>query len=386
MVPDRLDHVNRHEAAGRVAFWGEMIGLALAVALVASAANAASDPSKDWIEGFAAGSLDRGFGIEVSDIELRGSVLHVWIAKRPQDLQLDTVVRSLLDIRGVDEVRIYASGGDAEPIAQGATPASGEPEAVQGGGLELFPKSELFAPLAADPRWPRFALGVLWYLDDPELSEVASVSFGETFPLLRLPLGASGDLELGIQGGVFSVFDLGAASFDLVNSDFLGGLFVSHRFGDASATLRVYHQSSHLGDEFVLRDRANRVNLSFEVVELLFDYGPTDWLRVYGGAGALVHREPALDRWLTQMGVEVESPQALLGGRLRPVASLDLQLREESRWKADVSLNWGFQIEHPRLRRLRLRLLGEYYSGRSPNGQFFVRRIETIGVGLHAQF
>jgi len=30
--------------------------------------------------------------------------------------------------------------------------------------------------------------------------------------------------------------------------------------------------------------------------------------------------------------------------------------------------------------------LGEYYNGRSPNGQFFARKIHSWGTGLHLEF
>src|SRR5206468_4311643 len=123
-------------------------------------------------------------------------------------------------------------------------------------------------PLLADPRQPHFSASYQWYLDDPGLAHVGSATFGETFALFGGDL-LGGRWEIGGLGGVFSIFDLGAASYDLVNSDFRAGLTASARHDGLSAQLRLYHQSSHLGDEFLLHNVVHRINVSYEGLELL---------------------------------------------------------------------------------------------------------------------
>ncbi len=59
-----------------------------------------------------------------------------------------------------------------------------------------------------------------------------------------------------------------------------------------------------------------------------------------------------------------------------------MQRHEEADWDTDYSLRAGLQFENRRLGGRRLQLLGEYYRGRNPNGQFFAREIEYLGVGL----
>lgn len=360
-----------------------------------SANSSSSLPSDEWIAGFATATLIREFEISPRAVGVDAGLLRVTIDALPATAEIDTVVRSLLEVPGVESVEIVLVGsGDgsegrpAPPIASGADAdgATPSPEPAGDRRPQFLPSSKLFAPLIADPRWPRFALSAIWYLDDPELGLAGEASFGVNLPLVRFPTASRGDFELGIAGGVFSVFDFESESFDLINSDFVGGLFGSYRFGDASATLRFYHQSSHLGDEYLLRDPVERVNLSFEVLDLLLSYDIRPWLRAYGGGGLIVHREPSIDRGLLEVGTEIESPRAWLGGWLRPFAALDLQFREESDWKTDLSLAWGLELEHPRLRRTPVALVAEYYRGRSPNGQFYVRRIETIGIGAQVDF
>src|SRR5205823_11041660 len=67
----------------------------------------------------------------------------------------------------------------------------------------LLPGGSLFKPLIADPRWPHFAASYQHHLRDPQLVDVAAVSFGETFSLYRDRLGR-GWWEVGVQAGVRS--------------------------------------------------------------------------------------------------------------------------------------------------------------------------------------
>src|SRR5207245_1520060 len=132
-----------------------------------------------------------------------------------------------------------------------------------------------------------FGASYQYYLNDRDLKNVGAVSFGETVTLYRDRFRGVW-WELGIQAGVFAVFDLDAVSKDLVNADYLVAAVVGARYGSFSAQGRLFHQSSHVGDEFLLRNRVkNRINLSYESVDLKASYDFSDAFRVYAGGGYL---------------------------------------------------------------------------------------------------
>jgi hypothetical protein len=271
--------------------------------------------------------------------------------------------------------------------AAAGTAGAAETGAESAPELGLLPSGELFRPLIADPRWPHTSVAYQRYFGDGELRQVGAASFGESFAVWRGAFSDGSRWELGLQGGVFSIFDLEAESFDLINADYMAGLTGTYQRGDFAALLRAYHQSSHLGDEFLLRDTVQRVNLSYEVVDALLSYEFARVVRVYGGGGYIVHRDPSdLAPGLVEAGVELVSPYTLAEGVLRPLAGLDLKWAEESGWETDVSTRAGLQVENPALRSLRIQLLAEYYRGRSPNGQFFARDVEYAGFGIHLHF
>lgn len=255
---------------------------------------------------------------------------------------------------------------------------------------EVLPRGKLFDPLLADPRWTHFSASVQDYGGDNGLGTVASVSVGDEFSLYQAPVG-EGAWGVGIQAAVFALFDLEAESKDLINADYWVGIPLSWRQGPNSAILRLYHQSSHLGDEYLLRssgNRRSRINLSYEVVDLKLSRDLFDRvLRVYGGGGMLFDQEPPdIDPALLQWGLEVRPPWSFADGLLRPVAAADFQSAEESGWRVDSSVRAGLELVSTAQRDYVVQLMLEYYRGRNPNGQFFLNEVEFYGIGLHAYF
>ena len=261
---------------------------------------------------------------------------------------------------------------------------------------EWLPRDDIFRPILADPKQPQFfaSYQTVRFRQASQTINAGSVGFGETFGLWgrRQENGCDG-VQVGLLAGVFSQFNLDAPSSDLLNSDFVVGIPVTLRSGPFSARVRLYHQSSHVGDEFLLRNPGfNRLNLSFEEVDaiLSYEYG---WARIYGGGGYLVDRQPALARGKLQWGTELRGPSRpmpFLGERLGdvryvPVLGADFKSFEQMGWNVNTSVMGGLEWCSPKARR-RFRVLANYYHGFNPYGQFFNQKIQSFGIGLYLAF
>jgi hypothetical protein len=345
------------------------------------AALAAAEPGDEFLAGYVSALIERDLGLEVVSVEVRESVAYV-VVKDLGEQPAERVAAAVSHVEGIERVEVSELDSDGEPQARAEETAD---RSLETDAFEVLPRVELFEPLIADQRQPHFSAAYQWYLDDPELTHVGSANFGETFALFGGHV-LGGRWEIGLLGGVFSIFDLDAPSYDLINSDFWVGPTISARSDGWSTQLRVYHQSSHLGDEFLLRNRAERVNLSYEGVDLLVSGDPWPWLRLYLGGGYIFHDEPELDPLSAQAGVELKSPWAFVDDVVRPIAAFDYQSREENHWHEELSAAGGIQLENPELSKLRVQILASYFKGHSPNGQFFERRIETIGIGAHLHY
>ena len=272
-----------------------------------------------------------------------------------------------------------AFGADPLP-AEPPAPAAGDPEAVDTGFL---PPGLLFAQPVADRRWPRFEAGVERSYGDANITSAFAVGIGGTVPLWR---SAAGDLEAGVQAGVFSTFDREAPSLDLYNSDYVAALYVAGRSGETSWMVRGFHTSTHLGDEFVLRNpQVKRENLSFERLdgfasrEFRLTEDPLR-LRAYAGLGVVVG-EPKPSDWghlRGQWGLELRRP--LRGVRWAGLLlAADVQHEDARGFAPDLSLVGGLEVPAARLHSA-LQVLATYYTGRSPNGQFWRDHVQVIGL------
>lgn len=241
----------------------------------------------------------------------------------------------------------------------------------------------LFAPLIADPKQPHFFAAWLWIKSPMLTGEVASIGLGED---LVLASGGNGRWELSVAAGVFSQFNMRTPSNDLINTDFTGGLPFAYRLGSLSLRMKVYHQSSHLGDEFILATSPTRVNLSFEAVEVLAarEFGD---VRGYAGGEYIVRHEPDdLKPALLHAGIEFRQPgmgKASRTGRL--ILAVDAKSSQERNWRVGWSgrLGWEFHVAvgATRVRPFSVQLQG--YTGPAPYGQFYQETVRTLGAGIH---
>jgi len=356
--------------------------LSLCLTLGVASQTLAADDS--YIAGYAAAVLQHEFDAPKAALHVEGGVVVV-DAESLGKADRAKVTAALGNIPGV--VRVEIREGEAHTDVLKPAPTQKDPAKR---GAQFLPRDLLVAPFHADPRTPHFSVASRQVtLGSP--SNTGSANFGETFSVYRNAAPFNGQWEIALQAGVFSAFNMSApsGSKDLVNADYIAGLLTSYRSGPFSGYLRIHHQSSHLGDEFILNSSApiNRINLSFEEVDLKLSYDLTSWFRIYGGAGYLVGRDPSdLKRGTSQGGAELASPWTLWDGKIRPVAYADFQANERSNWRVASSVMAGLQFEDARIGERKLQLLAEYFSGPSPNGQFYIQNTEWFGVGLHLYY
>lgn len=284
-------------------------------------------------------------------------------------------------------------GQTSAPARCGVGIPAGEQE-----GYVPLPRGDVFCPLIADPKATRSFASLLRHESGPGLSDaaldIASTGIGDSFGLGRWSGNRPGDgIQFSLTAGVFAQFDLGTPSYDMLNADYVVGLPLTLRRGWFSSRLRLYHQSSHLGDEYLLReppDRQDREDLSFESLELILsaDAGP---LRFYGGGEMLFGREPEdLGRQVAHGGVEFRPmprilPLGSLGG-FRFVAAGDVKFAKEQDWDPAISARAGLEYDRAGgsvTPARRWGIFGEFYTGPSPYGQFFREKVRLMGLGIH---
>jgi hypothetical protein len=273
--------------------------------------------------------------------------------------------------------------------------------AAESSGYVGLPHGDVFCPLVADPKALRSfasylrarATQVNPTTQSTFDTDVGAVGISETLGLGRWNGARAGEgLQVSLAGSVFAQFDLAAESYDLLNADYVVGLPITYRRGAMSARARLYHQSSHLGDEFLLRPvdpRPTRENLSFEAAEFILSLDAGS-LRLYGGGERLINRNPDdLAATVAHAGGEWR-PQAILFSlgsvaSIRPIAAVDVKATSGAMDRPATSAMLGIDIARRRdtdATGRRWMIMAQFYSGPSPYGQFYRDDIRYYGVGL----
>jgi hypothetical protein len=254
-----------------------------------------------------------------------------------------------------------------------------------------FPQTYvLFQPLVADPRDPTNSMA--YRFGDRVIGRtVAAVSIGDDFPIYRWKdvFKWHGDLQIGIEGAVWAVFnycnlpktDSGDFS-ELVNADYMFCIPVTFAFDKWSFRGRLYHISSHLGDEFICNNPEYvqlRVNPSYEAIDFFTSYQFSQSLRVYGGPGVIVHSDKTfkMKPLYIQYGIEVR----LLGQKMlnqglygTPFLACHIDNYQQRDWNLDATFMLGYEFSKLQGVGRRARVFLEYHQGYSWEGQFFNKK------------
>jgi len=374
--------LKRVTAFHNVAGWSCAVSLCLMLVSPGPSAVAADRVSDGFLTGYIASILERDLLWERDSyvLKIKKGVARIILFK-DDPKRREAVDKQLRSIDGLQDITIVVKPEHADKpgVVSRVLGITGEAEA--------FPTGDLFLPLLADPKQPQFFVSLNQFSSLGERYPRATVGFGETFGLYRFFGSREGDgLQLSAEGAIFAQFNMDTPSSDLINADYTIGFPLTYRYGDNSLRSRIYHQSSHLGDEFLQSiNPPERVNLSYEAIDLIYAREWRGW-RIYGGGEYLLDKEPNdLKRASTHWGLEYRGDKPLVWNG-RPVAGLDMKSMEEHDWANDTSVKAGLEFGHPNPGQRRLRVMAEWYQGYDPYGQFYNNKVDYYGLGLSLGF
>jgi hypothetical protein len=252
-------------------------------------------------------------------------------------------------------------------------------------GWTAFPRAdELFQELQADPRHVQIA-GQFYRQSGENLGDVA---LGHSWGLARWE-GSGEDpwrVQYDIEGMAYSGFRLGAGNTEFQAIDFFGILPVEVRRGAASGQFMLFHESSHLGDDYIRRTGVLGSPYSIDGLRALAGYEPLTGLRLYGGGIYLLHPAPRPQRTGAQAGFDFQG-RVHQGWKLpyRFYLAEDFQAHGNAAWNPDSETVVGERLGIKGFDRS-MRVFVGYYVGHSPFGQFYQQREEYSFLGLAFDF
>lgn len=223
-------------------------------------------------------------------------------------------------------------------------------------------------PLLADPMEAQLRTGYLW---SGKKKMYFEFGVGGQFEIARKTWD-EGTLAFQGRAQAHSRFELFSHSFDLHNSDFIGGLSTTYRRESTVLEVLVGHQSSHLGDDIQSRGLGFPINFSFEFLRFLASLTIRETLRLYGGAQTNFRSDPASIRW---------KPTVILGGDWRPFSgapdfftALDFRFMGINQYSPNLSAAIGYELGDRERVKKRQRVQLQVFNGYSNLGQYYQHR------------
>lgn len=250
----------------------------------------------------------------------------------------------------------------------------------------ILPRDLIFSSYLAGAKESR--ISTIWFHDEDQGRQWDS-TLGARVGLLRFGTGDEFPYypqgwQLDVEAAGSPRLDLVDGRRDLVASDFRVGVPLTYGHGRHQVKLAYYHLSSHLGDEFLLRTGATRINLVRDVLVWGHSYYVNDALRAYGEVGYGVHTDGGTEPWEFQFGLDF-APPCPTGLHGAPFFAVNAHLREEFDFGGNFVAQAGWAWRKRRGGPL-ARIGVQYYNGKSSQWELFNTFEEQIGFGMWYDF
>lgn len=254
--------------------------------------------------------------------------------------------------------------------------------------LEWLPSGSYWRTNIFDPASPQISASLLAYQVKGSIKEkvYSPVNIGTQKMVFRLENGASKGLEFGLEFGLhsqFTIVDSGEAYMGgLQNTDYRIGGILHYRDDRAVWRLLLFHQSSHLGDDFMLRTQfyiPNSKTLNYEQLSLTRMHFITKG-QYYYGMGFNVSPHTTRKRTAFHGGYQQIHP-APSNERISYLFGIHVRVDEQNDYKPNFKTGVGIQLgsntDNPFM------ILLEYYKGNLPYSTLEYQHVQLFGLGVY---
>jgi len=266
------------------------------------------------------------------------------------------------------------------------------PDTIEAFGLrkEFLPKDHLFAPILLDPLQSQTYGSVLpVFVSNGERykGSIVPFAFGVQKPFFRRQTGTNRASEWALDLASFTQFEvyqdekLNKQRRQLFNTDYRVGISYHLRRGPGTWRFRAYHLSSHLGDDYIIRNQLNfRLPnaVNYELVDATYSRQVRDF-RVYGGLGIGLRISEERKPVNAQAGFWYKKPTTKTA---QLVGGLDLKLWQQTNFRPGIKAGIGITAGRGPGN---LTFLLETYSGFRPYSIYETDKVFWLGFGVYLQ-
>jgi hypothetical protein len=205
------------------------------------------------------------------------------------------------------------------------------------------------------------------------------VVLGENFPLVSLK-GGRQPIVLGIGSQVYGRFSLTDPKSALISTDWVVGINATAALDRWALTLELYHESSHLGDEYGDRFPADRLDWTREVLASWLSYREGVW-RFTAGASYVLDDQLQLPAPGGSLGLDYHGrSRPGLTGHVRPIAGVFVQADAATKWRMSTSAKIGVAFATGNSHDISVGIIA--HNGLSTQRQFYRQESQYVGMEL----
>ncbi|MFA5976264.1 MAG: DUF1207 domain-containing protein [Elusimicrobiota bacterium] len=244
---------------------------------------------------------------------------------------------------------------------------------------QSFPTAhELFSPLQADPAEPHFGFQLGFPVSH---TAIARIDIGDYLGLYRWALDDVGVLQLNVGGAINTRFDA-TSSHNLQVVDFYGNVPLDLRIKWFSLRSMFYHDSSHLGDDYLRENNLVGQSNSWEAWRETLSVQVYKALRFYGGYQQAIHTKP---NWSGRKAIQGGSELYFNTSEKSFWHSYwanDVQAWERSNWDVTWISQIGFKTGDAFSKGRGISYFVQFKMGPRYEGQFYQNKETIWGAGL----
>ena len=263
---------------------------------------------------------------------------------------------------------------------------------LSGSETSWLPQGSFFPSRYLDPAAGQQSISVLSYEVEGETQQLMyvpiSLSMHQQF--VRSIQSETRQWELGMEFTIysqFSIVDVGEAFMGgLQNADYrISSVFHYQRNSNTLYRVSLFHQSSHLGDDYIIRNFVVTPTLrsqNYEQLDLTL-FKKFDGWNLYGVAGYNVSPNSVRKRLLLQLGVDWYHPLSKQP-KYALVVGMDVKIYEHNEYVPNIRIGTG--IEFASGSQTPVKLLLSYYQGHLPYSTLEYQKVRLTGLSLIFDF
>ena len=251
-----------------------------------------------------------------------------------------------------------------------------------------LPKNTYFDPILLDPIECQPYIGFFGYsqIDNNTKKGYVPFSMATQKVLTRWQKDSLNGYEIGFDAAAFTQFEWLIVNDkwqrNILNSDFKGSFFLNVRKDKWALRTRLYHISSHLGDDYIIRNKIRSYTpnpVNYEQLDITLSH-VTPKLRIYSAMGLVVRPETIRKRFSSQFGFIFN--QFISSDKYYEfIFGSDVKILAQNNYQPNVKIASGIRIA--KIFNNPVCFLLEFYQGHLPFSVYEIKKVKWAGISFY---